>query len=213
MAVIRYEALTALQTAIAAAVPELVGADKIVIAWAPPEKTACMPALAIIPTRWKYLPDQECEHFMDPLTTSVVYDVGRHEATIQLRLVAATPGERMTIEQKLIDLFLSQEGRPGILVTTISAVTTPEIRDWFCSWELEGDEWRSEKAFTNQLWSVCEITATLPALVTRAGVYTIDDLRLGITADFATTFNSATFDTSEGIERVQVNQDGTYSPL
>lgn len=211
MAVLRYEAFKALETAIETFAPELVG--KIVIAWAPPEKAACYPALAIIPTKWKYFPDQESEHFMDETETTVVYNVGRHEAIVQLRLQATTPYERMAIQQKLIDMFLSQEGRPGVLVTSISEATTPEIRDWFCSWELEADEWRSEKAFSNQLWSVCEINATLPALVTRAGVYTIDSLRLGITADFETTFNSATFDTSEGIERVQVNDDGTYSPI
>lgn len=209
VAVIRYKALTALREAIESAVPALYG--KTEITWAPPEKNACMPAMALIAARWAYRPNQEIAVIEPEVGTTAVYDVGRHEATVQLRLLAATPGERMELEQQVIDLFLSQEGRPGILLTTI--VDTPEIGQWFASWELEADEWRSEKAFSNKHWSVVEVLGTLPALVSRAGVYTIQDLRLGVTHDMTTTFTPTTFDASEGIERVRVNENGTLTPL
>lgn len=208
MGVVRLEAMRGLQNAIVTAAPKLEG--HIFVGQAPPDKKACFPALVIDPVRFRYFPDQADEHF-DSGADRVVLRVGRHEGTIQLRLGAATFGERCELEQKLLDLFLSQEMRPGVLLTEITAC--PDLGDFVAAWEFEDDQWSDERAFDKEYWSIMTVTAQIPALVARGGVYRIEDLRLGITDDFVTAYTSSTFDTSSKVKRVRINENGTLTPL
>jgi len=139
-------------------------------------------------------------------------NVGRHEATIQLRLAAATLAERYALEEKLVDLFLRSPMRPGVLLTTVTAAA--EYGDFLAAWEFDEDEWNDEKAFDSQFWAVATLTGVIPALVTRVGTYELKELRLGLTGDFKTAYTAASFDTSPAtVEVVRINQDGTLSKV
>lgn len=174
MAVIRTHAMNRLVAAIEAAVPELRGK---VCKMSEPNQARAWPTLQILPIGFKYFPMQEHEH-KELGTSRLVVDVGRHEGTVQLRLGAITPQKRWDLEDEILDIFLSQEGRPGVLVTEIE-----EVHDAVVAWELDADEWENEKVFTKKFFSVMTVTAQIPALVTRDGVYTIEHLRMTLTED------------------------------
>lgn len=207
--VIRMEALKGLRAQLAAAIPDL--EYQIRAGQAPPNTPRKFPCLNIYPTRWTYDPSQEAE-VLDPGADApaddrLILNVGEFTATIQLRLSTATLDQRDSFEDKILNVFLSQEGRPGILITPVSSM--PELGNWVAAWELEGDEWNDAKAFDNEFDSIIEVTGIIPALVNRAGVFRMDEIRLGFTEKFPDPdFNATTFDTSPDIERTRIDEDG-----
>jgi hypothetical protein len=205
MAVVRLEAMRGLRAAIECAIPDL--HDHICVGQAPPDHLKKWPNLAIDPGRWRYEPDQEMEHH-EFGADRVVFNVGRHDAAVVLRLGAQMIGQRAELEQRLIDLFLADEHRPGILLTPITSCA--ELGEFVAAWALDEDEWQDDDAIERHHFSVVTLSATIPALVTRCGIYRINDLRLGL-ADFGVTADPATFGTVA--EVVRINEDGTITPL
>ena len=212
IAVVRLEALNALKATIEAAVSELRGHVEIV--QVPPDQHLTFPALAIVGTKFRYVPFQEDEARDDngnailPDATSLVVNLGCWETTVQLRLATTTLAERYALQETLTELFLQREGAPGILCTTVTAC--PALGHILASWALNDGEWEDDKAFSSQHWAVLDVDGTIPVLVTRRGVYTLDDLRLGITQDFSTPKTSAGFDT---VPVVKINEDGSITRI
>ena len=66
-------------------------------------------------------------------------------------------------------------------------------------------------AFSSQHWAVAEVSGVIPVLVTRRGVYSLNELRLGLTHDFTIPKTSAGFDTVVPV--VKINQDGTLTRI
>jgi hypothetical protein len=209
MSVVRLEALKALTTVIEDAVPELVG--KVKVAQAPPGEVQTYPTLSLIPGTWKYDPAQELEHATigDPDAGVVVFNVGSFSTPLQLRLMSATLGERWAIEQKLVDLFMNQEQRPGILVVPVT--TCPDLSDWIAAFEYDSDQWLDAAAFDRKYESLVIVNAIVPALVVRTGVYEISDLVLGLTEEMTKVFTTDTM-VPPDVELVLINEDGTLSP-
>lgn len=207
MAVLKIEGLRGLEALIVCEVPELQG--QTCVDQAAPSHDLSFPSLALTIERSRYLPDQEDEHH-EPSPNAVVLNVGRHVQDIKLRLGTASTFQRAEIEQKIMNLFLGEEGHPGILFTQLT--TCEELGPFVAAWELEEEDWQSEKAFDRQLYSELKVTGILPALVTRRGVYTIEQLQLGLdigpTVDL-TAAAPAFADTTV----VQINEDGTITPL
>ena len=201
MAVVRIEALRGLGAALRCAIPSL---PPICFGQQPANKALKFPSLAIDPRQWKYHPDQAAETH-EPSPNAVVMNVGRHQADVEIRIGAATLFERYELEQKILDLFLGTPGHPGVLLTQITACES--LGDWTAAWELESDEWRDERAFDRQFYSLIMITGIIPALVTRRGAYTINQLQLGLDLSGPTS----TLPLSD-LDVVQINQDGTISP-
>jgi len=204
VAVVRIEALRGLLRAIKCAVPELEA--RICPGQAPPDKERVWPHLNVDLGRLRYAPDQASDHH-DPGGDRLVVNVGHHQGPALLRLGAQTLGQRYELEQKLLDLFLSQDA-PGILITPITSA--PELGTWVVEWMLDDDEWQDDRAFDRQFFSVITLTVTIPALVTRCGVHTINDLRLGL-ADLGAVATPSTF--GSAAEVVRINDDGTLTPL
>ena len=208
MAIVRLEALRGLKARIECKVPELVGA--ICVGQADSAEDLVFPSLNIDPVRWRYNPHQ-AQDVRDAAPDRIVSNVGYHNATIQLRINAKNSYERADLEQKVLDLFLSNELRPGILLTNI--VSCPDLADFVAAWEFDEDEWEDGGAFSNQFESVLAINGVIPALVTYGSVHTIEQLLLGITHDMSTVFTAVTFDTSADVEVVEINQDGTITAV
>lgn len=208
MPVLKLEALRALQASILAAVPDLAG--HIYVGQVPPNVKLCDPTLVVHAVRWRYQPQQEVEHLASEASTTVVFNVGRHIATVQLRLYTSTPAKRYEYQELISNVFLGTEGHPGVLLTTVTAY--PALGNYLAAWELQEEEWEDEKVFDSQYWGITVLNGIIPALVTRANVYTIDELRLGLTADFETVFTGSTFESSTSVEVVKINEDGTLTP-
>lgn len=205
MSVLRIRALEVLAECIAEEVPELAG--HICAGPAEPNHKLEFPSLAIIPVRYFYQPEQAKE-WRCPTHSDLVIEVGKHEARVVLRLGAATHRERVIIEQKVLDVFLSQPLRPGVIVNQVA-----DCFDAVVAWELEDEEWEDERAFDQKWYSDINVLGQIPALVCRPGSYTIEQLQLGVTDDFGTVFNQNTFNTSADVEVVEINQDGSIAAV
>ncbi len=205
MSVLRLKALDKLQECIEEAIPELVG--RICAGPSEANHRLTFPSLSITPISFKYQPNQAKPHH-NATHSTVIMEVGKHEADVQLRVGASTHRERVILEDKILQLFLEQELAPGILVTPIA-----DCWDAHVVWELEDEEWEDEKAFDSKWYTTISITGQIPALVTRKDAYTIEQLQLGLIEDFTTTLNSSTINTTAGVEVVQINQDGSIGPV
>ena len=207
MSIVRLEAYRRLALQIEAAIPDL--RDQTRVMQVPPDQSWAAPCLAIIPPeKHAFYRQQESEHDK-PTPSSLVVEVGWWTGTAQLRLAHATPAQRNEFEEKITQLFWQRENAGGVLLSPVTACR--DYGRFTASWELEDSGWDDEFAFSSQHWSVSELSVTIPALVTRQGVYAIDDLRLGLTQDFTTPATSAAFDAMPG--HVRVNEDGTITPL
>lgn len=209
MAIVRLEALKSLGARIEAFVPALAG--KVKTAQAPSGTDQTYPTLTIIPGPMKFESLQEVEHATIGAASlgNVVFNVGAFSGPVQLRIVATTVGERMALEQGVTNLFMSQERRAGIVITEVTACA--DLSTFLAAFEYDNDQWMDADAFDRKLESLIVVNGIIPALVARSGVYEIDELVLGLTADFTTAFTTDTM-VPPGVEVVQINEDGTFSP-
>lgn len=205
MGVIRLEALWGLERAITCAVPEL--KDSVCVGQSGSEHNLEFPSLSIDVFRWKYEPNQAQERY-SPSDGLLVVQVGNHKADVQLRVGAGTKYQRALLEQKILNIFLSSELSPGVLTTR--PTQCEDLGPFFCSWTLEDDQWGDEKAFDAEYYSEMTVEATIPALVTRSGVYTIHDLQVGVKAETEEIEEKPTL-ASPGFELIKINRDGTIT--
>ncbi|HUS27606.1 MAG TPA: hypothetical protein VMZ53_03835 [Kofleriaceae bacterium] len=209
--VVRIEALRAFEALIEARVPELAG--HVCTGVAPSSEHETVPNLSIQPTKWTYEPNQAGEHTTLPGNV-VVWDVGQHTCAAVLSIVAASPAQRWEIEAKVLDLFLSSVHpltgmhRPGVIVLPVSAC--PQLGAWFAAFELESDEWSDTLALDRRYESRIVINLVIPALVTEAPIYTINELILGVTEDMTTVFTPATA-IPPAVELVSINEAGAIT--
>lgn len=205
--VVRIDALCALGALIEAQIPELAG--RVCVGTQPSSHMEELPNLSIEPAKWRWLPDVALESVVLP-GNRLVYDVGNHEASCVLSIVAATPGERWTLEAKVLDLFLSQVHPltgmrlPGVIVLAVSSC--PELARWSCSFDLDDDEWVDTLALDRRYESRIAVTATIPALTVSAPVYTIEQLLLGVQQ-----LPPAPSAPVPPTELITINVDGTFT--
>lgn len=209
--VVRIEALRALAALIEANIPELL--ERVCTGVAPSSEHEAVPNLSIQPTKWSYQPEQAGEHVSLPGNV-LVWNVGEHECAMVLSLVTATPAQRWELEAKILDLFLSSVHpltgyhRAGVVVLPVAAC--PQLGEWFCSFELDSDEWNDTLALDRRYESRMVITAHIPALTIERPVYTLNELILGVTEDMDTTLTVATA-IPPTVELITINEDGTIS--
>lgn len=205
MAIVKLEAITALQVAIAAAVPALAGA--ITVHQEVPATVEVFPSLAIVlPQRFQYEPAQRLMQ-ADLGGNTVVWNVGAHEGVVQLRITASTSYERMQLEAQLTDWLLGAPLQPG--VRALPVVSAPSI-PWVAAFEYEDSSYIDVRALEREYEAVITLNAVIPALTTETNVYTIDKLILGLTEDMSTAFTPSTA-IRPAVELVQINQDGTIT--
>lgn len=212
MAIVKLRAFRALAAAIAAGVPDLAG--KITVVQAPAGKIQTYPTLVIHPVRSRLEFYQATEVF-EPSADRVVMNLGRHNVTVQLQIAAGTLGERFALEAALSGFFSGDEtddagARPGVLLTDV--LDMEQLGPWRAAWEIDEEEWVEDKAGDGIYGSVTALTGLVPILVTRTGAYRIDQLVLGLTEDFGTSFDEATILDSPLVEAVEIDEDGAITP-
>jgi len=206
MCVVRTSVWDALAAAIACAIPELDG--HICVDVAPAGEVEEIPNLTIEPGKLVYDPNQALEMAVLP-GARVVYSVGAFEGPVAISIVAANVGERETLTGKLIDLFLSTPLRPGVLMVPVTSC--PDLGAFAAAFELDDDETNNGRAFDRRYEHRIAVNAVIPALTTRRGVYTIQQLRLGIAPVDGPPITSATM-VPPAVEVITIHEDGTFSP-
>lgn len=207
MAIVKLTALTGLKSLIAAAMPGVF--KTITIQIEPSPIVEQMPNLEIIlPGRMMFEPDQR-DLVADLGNNVVVFNVGQWVGPVQLRIVATSPLERWALEDTLTQFLMARPGSPGVVVV---AVTESAQLSWAAAFEYEDSQLFDQRAQERQYEVAITCNAEIPVLVTESPVYDIDALILGLTSDFATSFDATTFKTSPQIELVTINQDGSLSP-
>jgi hypothetical protein len=207
MSVISIHAFQVLADYLASAIPELAG--HICPFPAEPGHLLGSESLGIEPISFKYFPNQAQEMAEVSFDTSIER-VGHHEVDCLLRLNAPTARRRAILASKITEVFLSQDLSPGVLTLPI-----PQVYDVRVAWEFTREEWESERVFDKKWYSTLTILAQIPALVTRGGIFTIDQLQLAIyedpSADLDTTITPETF--SSDLDVVDISETGVLSPV
>lgn len=204
--IVRIEALKALAALISAAIPELDG--HVCAGIAPSSEYEKVPNVSINPSRWKFEPDGASEYATLPGNV-LVWDMGDHECTMTISIVASSPAQRARLEAQVIDLFLSgmsDDGFPrgGVIVLPITAC--PELSEFTASFELESDEWNDVLAADRRYESRIVCNGIIPALTIERPVYTINSLILGVEVQASSTARA-----SGALPLVTINEDGSIS--
>lgn len=179
MQLIRIRALEVLQRCIEIAVPALAG--RVCAGSNKHPDQLQFPSAALVSTRANYFPDQAVEHSI-PSPNVGVFNIGRAEAIVQIRIGASNDDERYILEDALLtNVFLQDLQRPGIVKLTI-----PDCEDALVVFELDDCAWEDEFAFENKWYSVLTAALQMPVLVRKGGLYSIDEICLQLTEDLDT---------------------------
>lgn len=205
--IVRIEALEALAQLLQQRIPVL--ADHVCVGQAPSSEYETLPNLSIEPTKWGWEPEAAIEHATLPGNV-LVWNVGQHSCACVLSIVTATIGERMAIEQKVLDLFIGSRHpltdlpMPGVITVPVTAC--PQLSRFLASFELESDEWSDVLAADRRYESRITCTTIIPALTVQTPVYTIEELRLAL-AQIPPPANPP------AAEVVTINEDGTIEAV
>lgn len=221
--IIKLRALERLANIIEGAIPEL--KCSVIPGHATKHQKKRFPSVSLSPTRFTFFPDQaSCQ---DPVTKLdmndgpkvAVFNVGRWEGIVDVRVAAKTPFKRYELEYKLEQLFLGDTTgvdstrpdagacmRPGVLLADI-----PECHFARVAFELDSGTWDNEMAFSNEWFSVLRVRAQIPALICKGPIHTIENLQLCLTEDLdtAVAVGSLPADT----EAIQIADDGTITTI
>jgi hypothetical protein len=171
-----------------------------------PDRKVEFPCLTLLPRSFTFDPFQEDE-VSSPTSDKALVDVGVFKGRVEMRLMVRNEGEQEEYEDALIDLFLSQEGRPGVLVAQTEPLLlrgVPTLHEAPVAFVLSDAEWNEEMVFDKQRFTYLDLDVVYPALVLREERYDITSLRLAFTEDL----------TSEDptTEDVTVTEDGGVEP-
>jgi len=203
---IRTEAAKALGAFIAAQVPEFAG--RFVVGQPDPEKQADYAGLCILPGRYAFESESE-EEVDETHATRVLVEVGSLTGSVEVRVYARHQATRDDLEEKVMRALVSREGSPGTIVVTVGGLVFGNVRWDYeapCTFSLAGSDWNDEFAFEHRRYSFMELDSWLPMLVSREGVYTIEQMVLALTDDLDT---DAAADLV--LEQYQVAADGTVA--
>lgn len=183
MQLVRIRALELLKDCIAEQVPAVSG--RICAGSNKHPHQLQFPHVALISTRSSYFPDQ-ADHHSSPAPSVGVFNMGRAEAIVQVRIGAANDQERYILEDAILTrVFMQDLQRPGIL-----RITVPDCHDALAVFELDECAWEDEFAFGNSWYSVLTATLQMPVLVRQGGIYSIDEICLQLTEDLETPVSS-----------------------
>lgn len=160
-------------------IPELAG--RVCAGQAPSNELEGIPNLSIEPTQWMYVMD-DAEIVETMPGNVVVYDVGVHQSSCVISIVASSTSQRAALEAKVLDLFLGAvdpiQGfrTPGTLMVKVTS--QPEVGIWWVTFDLDSNQWNETLALDRRYESRVVVDAEIPALTIEAPVYPIQSLTL-----------------------------------
>jgi hypothetical protein len=194
--------------AIAAAFQAQLGSVPVKAIQAAYEKDMVHPSVQLLPKRFVFTAFQD-EEVDDSVSDKNLVVVGAFEGQVELRVAALSKKEREDIQDQVWNALNQDEYRIGVLLAQTPAVKVAGTQFLYAATvscvlpDSDGtEEWREEAVFESSRYSYVTLDFSYPALVSRAGVYTIDHLRVAFTEDL-------TSDNPAISEEREINQDGT----
>jgi len=160
------------------------------------------PSVAIKPIKWDFYPDQEDE-WKEIGNNRLILSVGYYEALFQIQVGSKSVYQRAEIEQAVLDLFFQREGSPGLIVAEIA-----DCHDAIVGYELGSQMWLDEAGFSDKWFSTINLNVSMPVLVERGNVFTMNEIRIGLRASTAALFSEESIATEE---YVAVDEDGNIT--
>jgi hypothetical protein len=208
---LKYEAAKALKAHIEAQIPSLVG--KVYAELQPPNQQAKRPTITIAPRRAWTTIFRDPDEVFDPGVGQnyVVHDVGCYEGEFEVRLAEQHAPTREQLEQDLLDLWIKDVGRPGVLLLDLSSLTIQgqALAGYSARapYVLDSEEWLDELIFSNERDALLTVDVRVPILV-KETAYRMETLVLQLSHDVTTEdINQVPV-----FGQVQVNADGTVQP-
>ncbi len=172
-----------------------------------PEKDTIFPSAMLETGSFRFVPEDPDEVYWfgedtddDADDGKLVLSVGEFEGQAELRLYAKNVPERELYEQRIMDLFLAQQGSPGTLYITTPTLTVNgyvSLHSVEIKLRLESEEWQEEFAFENRRYSFIDVSFAYPALTTRDAAE-IESLQLALAGL-----------TGDAEETIEVQEDGS----
>lgn len=172
-------ALEAFGALVETEIPELAG--RVCAGQAPSNEFEGVPNLSIEPTQWTYVMD-DAQIVQTMPGYVVVYDVGVHQSSCVISIVASSTAQRAALEAKVLDLFIGAidpiQGfrTPGTLMVEVTS--QPEVGIWWVTFDLDSNQWNETLALDRRYETRIVVDAEIPALTIEHPVYPIAKLVL-----------------------------------
>lgn len=210
MSVVRTAALQALGDAL---LPETDLEMVHILGGEPSGDLGGVPCLVIQPIgmgngSWQFEAFDEDEVGGAPFGNQQLFQVGEYTGDIEMVITANSAAQREEIEEQILHFFLSREGSPGTQVVTTKPVTVGKhltLHEANATFSLDKAEWNEIEAFNKRRKARIVANATVPAIILRNNVYTLDVLVLAITNDLTGASDASS-------EQVQIHEDGSITP-
>ncbi len=164
-----------LAAAIIRHVPELAG--KVFPYHREPTNSSEFPNVVVLPGSYTVQFWEESEE--EPSTSDLVVSVGEWDGTCEIRATAPTPFEREELEDLIVDCFVQDPDRPGIILVAMENVEVGGIDTSFTArgaFIMTHEDWREEFAFAEKRSSYLTLDAEIPLLALRTNTPTIEKL-------------------------------------
>jgi hypothetical protein len=166
-------ALDALGARLECDIPEL--RDRVCVGQADWGHELEFPHATIVPLKRSYEPHQ-ADIVRSASTDRAVANVGSHEGAVLLTIGTRTSGARGDLEQRVFDVFLSDELRPGVVLVDFQC----DAGIHRASFTLEDDDWRDQGASDQEFYSQITLEGTHPAIAVYRQVHTIDKVQVDL---------------------------------
>lgn len=177
-------------------------AGKVTAGQVGPEQETQFPSATIEPSGFQFVPEDPDEVLEE--TDGSIQTVGEFQGLAELKLYATTRVMREEYEQRITDLFLSQQDSPGTLYVDTETLTVSNVATLYSAQikvRMESEDWEEEYTFENRRYSFIDLSFAYPALVRRAAV-DIDSLQLALAGL-----------TGNPVETIEIQEDGTIEPV
>jgi hypothetical protein len=150
-----------------------------------PETNFTPPAVRLFFETLTFSPENfQEEYYADPDDGKLVYDMGEWDGLLRIELWCSTKPERETLEQLILDQFLSFDAwSPGTIsvmtqnltINGYVALYAAQIKMW-----LDQEEWQEEMSFEGHRYTYITVPVSFPAL-TSADAVTMQSLQVWLT--------------------------------
>jgi len=188
---VKRAALEALRSDLAANVTGMSATGKVRAVARDSQQETPYPSIQLVAGRFQYIPRGRTE-VRRVSASQVLWNVGRFDGDVELRVVADAPARREPIEEEVLARFLASS-RPGTLVVNTASLTLRSTATLYASpvaYTLASTEWNEERVWERRRYSFVNAKASFEALVLDAvgSTYSMGTIYLLFTQDLHTAY-------------------------
>lgn len=176
-----------------------------------PETNFNPPAVRLMFETLTFSPENfQEEYFATPDDGKIVYDVGEWDGLLRIELWCSSKPERETLEQAILDLFLSFDNwtpgtislmTPNLTINQYVSMYAAQIKIW-----LDQEEWQEEMSFEGHRYTFMTVPISFPAL-TSASAVTMTELDVVFSSDIEVVITNSS--QVPATDKVWVQEDGS----